>query len=131
MARVIVRKFYPHKPVFARKSFVANGRRFSSGDEFKWRSQAIMQRKVRQLYEAGYIHHQDEKPTELTSRQKNMEANAARRDKDIADNLSAIEEIPTESSETFPKHAGGPWYELSNGERVRGKEAAEEAQAKL
>lgn len=29
---------------------------------------------------------------------------------------------------TFPKHVGGPWYELSNGDRVRGKMSAEEEQ---
>ena len=31
----------------------------------------------------------------------------------------------------YPKHTGGGWYELSNGEKVQGKEDAEEAQAKL
>lgn len=38
---------------------------------------------------------------------------------------------PSEPSETKPKtelkHVGGGWYELPNGERVQGKEAAEEA----
>lgn len=29
------------------------------------------------------------------------------------------------------KHVGGGWYELSNGDRVQGKDAAEAAQAKL
>lgn len=29
-----------------------------------------------------------------------------------------------ESSIAFPKHVGGGWYELSNGERVQGKEEA-------
>ena len=31
----------------------------------------------------------------------------------------------------FPQHAGGGWYELSNGDRIRGKDAALEAQAEL
>ena len=31
----------------------------------------------------------------------------------------------------YPRAAGGGWYELSNGERVRGKAAAREAQAGL
>ena len=30
-----------------------------------------------------------------------------------------------EEVEQFPKHVGGGWYELSNGERVQGKEEAE------
>lgn len=31
----------------------------------------------------------------------------------------------------YPVRIGGPWYELSNGERVKGKDAAEEAQRQL
>ncbi|RWZ59887.1 hypothetical protein EQV77_00895 [Halobacillus fulvus] len=31
----------------------------------------------------------------------------------------------------FPKHSGGPYYELSNGEKVKGKEAAEQAEKEL
>lgn len=31
----------------------------------------------------------------------------------------------------FPKHTGGGWYELSNGQKVQGKEAAKEAEAAL
>lgn len=30
-----------------------------------------------------------------------------------------------EDEQDFPKHVGGGWYELSNGERVQGKEEAE------
>lgn len=30
----------------------------------------------------------------------------------------------------FPKHTGGGWYELSNGEKVQGKDEAKEAQRK-
>ena len=31
----------------------------------------------------------------------------------------------------YPRHVGGGYYELSNGERVQGKAAAEEAQAEI
>lgn len=31
----------------------------------------------------------------------------------------------------FPKHTGGGWYELSNGEKVQGKDEAIEAQSEL
>lgn len=37
--------------------------------------------------------------------------------------VEEIEDIPE-----FPKHTGGGYYELSNGEKVKGKEAAMEAQ---
>ncbi|MEK3997905.1 hypothetical protein MHI59_03050 [Bacillus sp. FSL K6-2822] len=32
---------------------------------------------------------------------------------------------------TFPKHTGGGWYELSNGEKVQGKEEAMSAEQSL
>ena len=34
-------------------------------------------------------------------------------------------------TEVYPKHTGGGYYELSNGEKVKGKEAAEEAEKAL
>ena len=39
--------------------------------------------------------------------------------------------LAEEVAAKYPKHTGGGWYELSNGEKVQGKEDAEEAQAKL
>lgn len=36
-----------------------------------------------------------------------------------------------ENEETFPKHTGGGWYELSNGEKVQGKDDAEAAESNL
>lgn len=35
------------------------------------------------------------------------------------------------STDEFPKHTGGGWYELSNGEKVQGKDEAIEEEAKL
>lgn len=35
------------------------------------------------------------------------------------------------NDESFPKHTGGGWYELSNGERLRGKEEAIQAENEL
>lgn len=35
------------------------------------------------------------------------------------------------NEESFPKHTGGGWYELSNGERLRGKEEAIQAENEL
>ena len=31
----------------------------------------------------------------------------------------------------YPKHTGGGWYELSNGEKVQGKEVAEDLEKEL
>lgn len=36
--------------------------------------------------------------------------------------IEAIEETPAKQ---YPHHTGGGWYELSNGEKVQGKEEAE------
>lgn len=44
--------------------------------------------------------------------------------RDVED--KAIRQVEDKS---YPFHIGGGWYELSNGERVQGKEAAEEAEA--
>ncbi|WP_079480572.1 hypothetical protein [Halobacillus salinus] len=36
-----------------------------------------------------------------------------------------------DETDAFPKHSGGPYYELSNGEKVKGKEAAIKAEKEL
>ena len=41
------------------------------------------------------------------------------------------EGVASSSDAEFPKHKGGPWYELSNGEQVRGKDQANAAEAAL
>ena len=38
------------------------------------------------------------------------------------------EPVSLPEKEIFPKHTGGGWYELSNGEKVQGKQEAKEAQ---
>ena len=38
---------------------------------------------------------------------------------------------PDSNDSEFPKHSGGGWYELSNGEKVHGKEKAEEAEREV
>ena len=42
--------------------------------------------------------------------------------------LGYIGKQDEEVKQDFPKHVGGGWYELSNGERVQGKEEAIEAE---
>ncbi|WP_078434236.1 hypothetical protein [Metabacillus halosaccharovorans] len=40
-------------------------------------------------------------------------------------------ETPEPDKNEFPKHSGGAYYELSNGEKVKGKEEAFKAQKEL
>jgi hypothetical protein len=47
-----------------------------------------------------------------------------------ADQESEVSKQSPEESE-FPKHTGGPWYVLSNGEKIQGKEDAIAAEAEL
>lgn len=47
-----------------------------------------------------------------------------------------IKKVGSEDTEqavnsNFPKHTGGGWYKLSNGEKVKGKEAAQKAESEL
>jgi len=42
-----------------------------------------------------------------------------------------VKEKVTETASKFPKHTGGGWYELSNGEKVQGKEHAVAAEDEL
>lgn len=63
---------------------------------------------------------------EETNQEKaeNLKADGFLEDKEVkADNPPKLPE--------WPKHTGGGWYELSNGEKVQGKEEAVEAQAQL
>lgn len=39
--------------------------------------------------------------------------------------------LKTNKTDSYPKHTGGGWYELSNGEKVQGKEEAAAAEKKL
>ena len=43
--------------------------------------------------------------------------------------LNESEKVKPEKA--FPKHTGGGWYELSNGEKVKGKQEAIEAENEL
>jgi len=58
MARPIKeRVFDPSKPLFAVRSFTANGHTFEKGKPFAWRRLAIDQRRVRQMFDARKIEH--------------------------------------------------------------------------
>ena len=47
-----------------------------------------------------------------------------------SDRFEVIEE-KQDNDEDYPKATGGGWYELSNGESIRGKEKAIEAEKEL
>lgn len=49
----------------------------------------------------------------------------------LAENTEAGADAKGDTDSEFPKHTGGGWYELSNGDKVQGKEDAEKAEAKL
>ena len=59
MARIPERKFDPARPVFARKYFTANGRKYVPGTPLDWRSASISQRRVAQMFDAGKLIHND------------------------------------------------------------------------
>lgn len=45
--------------------------------------------------------------------------------------IKFVDKPKDEEDKEFPKHTGGGYYELSNGEKVKGKEAAEKAENEL
>lgn len=59
MARIPERKFDPAQPVIARKYFTSNGRKYAPGDMLDWRKNAIPQRRVMQMFDAGKLMHGD------------------------------------------------------------------------
>ena len=59
MARIPERKFDPARPVVARKYFTANGRKYAPSALFDWRKDAISQRRVAQMFDAGKLIHND------------------------------------------------------------------------
>lgn len=54
-----------------------------------------------------------------------------------SDNIERIKELQDKGFlkdveiDSYPKHTGGGWYELSNGEKVQGKDEAIAAEKKL
>jgi len=65
MARIPERKFDPARPVFARKYFTANGRKYAPGAPLDWRSASISQRRVMQMFDAGKLKHDDITPERI------------------------------------------------------------------
>lgn len=125
--RVIVRKFDPIRPVYATKPFTANGRDYEIGEELAWRALEVDKHRVRRMYDSGLLVHGDERPRQEMVRERNMDSSA---NEPATIGQSKIDQSFIQE-DIFPRHCGGPWYELSNGERVKGKAKAEEAEGKL
>jgi uncharacterized protein YwgA len=80
-----------------------------------------------------YSHKQSERITDLTKRGFIEEVSGKEIDQNGQEQQQQEEKMDTaeKDSEEFPKHTGGGWFELSNGEKVQGKEEAEKAEADL
>lgn len=66
MPRIVSREFDQARPTYARRAFIANGRRYKSGDLFDWRHIALNVRKAKQLFDSGHLgHRNDDKPIEV------------------------------------------------------------------
>lgn len=59
--------FDPSRPLVARRPFSAGGRNYANGDPFDWRRMAVSLRRVRQLFDAGYVRHPREEMASSTS----------------------------------------------------------------
>lgn len=55
--RIEEESFNPSETVFSRRKFTAAGHRFRPMDVFRWRNLAISQRKVKLLFDSGFITH--------------------------------------------------------------------------
>lgn len=58
--RLVERNFDPKLAVVARRSFNASGRHYGPGDTFDWRHLAVDQRRVRQMFDSGFLRHFEE-----------------------------------------------------------------------
>lgn len=89
MARIPERKFDPARPVYARKYFIAAGRKFAPGDLFDWRAAMVTPRRALQLFDAGKLTHNgvtvDDKIEAVTP--------PVEQEITVEDNLDAIEDM--------------------------------------
>lgn len=53
------RRFDAKRPVYVSKSFKGNGRNWQPGQYFDWHRMAISQRRVRQMFDAGKLKHDE------------------------------------------------------------------------
>lgn len=74
----------------------------------------------------------EEKEREVTTEEIELhDEEAERQDEEVSEINETNPDTEEVNPAEFPKHTGGGWYELSNGERVQGKEAAEKAEKEV
>jgi len=97
--RLVERTFDPKKPLVARRSFTASGRRFSVGDAFDWKHMAVARRRVNQMFEANLVGHPedgggDPPPASVASSVVEQETTTVPDNTDLdVDSLAALQEI--------------------------------------
>ncbi|TCT23387.1 hypothetical protein EDD68_107101 [Melghiribacillus thermohalophilus] len=79
--------------------------------------------RLKELAEKGFIEYEAHNEDSNTEKDENQKENH-----EAPEQKAAEEET---KQEEFPKHVGGGYFELSNGERVKGKEEALKAQSEL
>jgi hypothetical protein len=79
MARLIFREFDATQPTYARRKFIANGRRYVPGDLFDWRRLSLTERKAKQMFDGGHLMHGEVTPEPIAATP--------------ADNLDLIEDM--------------------------------------
>ena len=97
MARIPERKFDPARPVFARKYFTANGRKYAPGAPLDWRSASISQRRVAQMFDAGKLKHDDETtPERIEQEVAQLDGYVPNDDLDAIDDMKELRRIADE-----------------------------------
>lgn len=87
-----------------------------------------------EMERAGYVFTENDaaKPSTSDAPRVQMQVDGAELGRAVSDSTQKQAEQATPDATTdFPRHIGGGVYELSDGDHVRGKDEAEEAQAKL
>jgi len=72
LARLIEREFDPARPVYARKYFIASGRKYVPGDAFDWKAAMVTPRRAQQMFDAGKLTHKDKEPAKEAPKQADV-----------------------------------------------------------
>ena len=84
---------------------------------------------AQKVHSAGY-----DQATQIAEQSQQLAAQAMEEAAALREEVARLKEAQSEglvAEGEFPKHAGGPWYFLSDGSKVKGKAKAQEEEAKL
>jgi hypothetical protein len=94
MARIPERKFDPACLVYARKYFIAAGRKYVPGDVFDWKAAMVTPRRALQMFDAGKLTHEgftvEAKPEPVAPA---IEPEVIVEDKDDLDEIEDMKEL--------------------------------------